>query len=193
MVPGSGEPSGDSEMTGVDFFALVGVLQPLGNLTDNPNTYGTTIPPDVLAGGELTIWLSKAFGVGFMGLYAPASLGRTGVRFGQGSANLGDLSYMAGAVNLTVRIMSAGSAGALEPYLSIGGGVRRLGFSGPSVPKIDSMDPLGTIAGGVRIALSSKLWLRGEVRDIISLYDLNGTADSRLQNDIGITIGFGIR
>ncbi|WP_420633706.1 hypothetical protein [Candidatus Palauibacter sp.] len=184
------EPPGDD--IGPEFVGFVGAVQPLNNLTDSPSTYGTTIPPDVLMGGEFTYWASRVVGIGVMGLYSPATLNAVGGP-GRGIGRLGEMEYMAGTLNLTFRIRSSGSAGALEPYFSMGAGLRRLQFYGDEVPKISATDPAATAAIGMRVALTSSLWFRGELRDVASYYISAATDESRLQNDIGITVGFGIR
>ena len=180
--------------TGPEFTGFVGVLQPLSNLTENPSTYGTTIPPDVLMGGEVTWWASSAVGVGIMGLYSPATLNpvqATGP--GRGIGRLGELEYMTAMANLTFRLRSAGATGLLEPYASVGAGLRRLRFAARAVPEISATDPAATVAAGLRVALSPSVWLRAEVRDMASFYISRATDESKLQNDVVITLGLGIR
>ena len=108
--------------TGPELFGLAGVIQPLNNLTDNTGAYGTVIPPDVMMGGEATYWASRAVGIGVMGLYSPATLEAVAGGPGRGPGTLGEMEYLAGTVNLTFRLRSAGSAGVLEPYFTVGGG-----------------------------------------------------------------------
>lgn len=184
-------PFGDD--TGPELFGLAGVVQPLNNLTDNTGAYGIVIPPDVMMGGEATYWASRSVGIGIMALYSPATIEGVGGGPGQGPGTLGEMEYLAGTVNLTFRLRSSGSAGALEPYFTVGGGLRRLKFYGAEVPKLSATDPLATAAIGVRVHLLSSLWFRGELRDMASYYISAATDASKLQNDIGVTIGFGIR
>ncbi|WP_420447085.1 hypothetical protein [Candidatus Palauibacter sp.] len=179
--------------TGPEFFGLAGILQPLNNLTDNTGAYGIVMPPDVMMGGEMTYWASRAVGIGVMGLYSPATLEAVGSGRGQGPGTLGETEYMAATVNLTFRLRSSGSAGALEPYFTMGGGLRRLKFYGAEVPPLSATDPMATAALGVRVHLTSSVWFRGELRDMASYYISAATDASKLQNDIGITIGFGVR
>lgn len=189
MAPAA--PVGDD--TGPEVFGLAGVIQPLNNLTDNTSAYGTVIPPDVMMGGEATYWASRSVGIGVMGLYSPATLEGVGGGPGRGPGTLGEMEYLAGTVNLTFRLRSSGSAGALEPYFTMGGGLRQLKFYGAEVPKLSATDPMATAAIGVRVHLMSSLWFRGELRDMASYYISAATDESKLQNDIGVTIGFGIR
>jgi len=178
---------------GPELFGLAGVIQPLNNLTDNTGAYGIVMPPDVMMGGEVTYWASRAVGIGIMGLYSPATLEGVGGGLGRGIGTLGETEYLAGTVNLTFRLRSSGSAGALEPYFTVGGGLRQLKFYGAEVPKLSATDPMATAAIGVRVQLLSSLWFRGELRDMASYYISAATDASKLQNDIGITIGFGVR
>ena len=183
------------EDTGPEIVGFVGVLQPLSNLTEDPTTFGTTIPPDVLMGGEVTWWASSAVGIGIMGLYSPATLNpvqASGLGRG-GIGRLGELEYMTGMANLTFRLRSSGAAGLLEPYASVGAGLRRLRFAARAVPEISATDPAATVAAGLRVALSSSVWLRAEVRDMASFYISRATDVSKLQNDVVITIGLGFR
>ncbi|MCY3600440.1 MAG: hypothetical protein OXN85_10785 [Gemmatimonadetes bacterium] len=184
-------PLGDD--TGPELFGLAGVIQPLNNLTDNTGAYGIVIPPDVMMGGEATYWASRAVGISIMGLYSPATLEGVGGGLGRGIGTLGEMEYLAGTVNLTFRLRSSGSAGALEPYFTVGGGLRQLKFYGAEVPRLSATDPMATAAIGVRVHLLSSLWFRGELRDMASYYISAQTDASKLQNDIGITIGFGVR
>lgn len=179
--------------TGPELFGLAGVIQPLNNLTDNTGAYGIVIPPDVMMGGEATYWASSAVGIGVMGLYSPATLEGVGGGPGRGLGTLGEMEYLAGTVNLTFRLRSSGSAGVLEPYFTVGGGLRQLKFYGAEVPKLSATDPMATAAVGVRVHLVSSLWFRGELRDMASYYISAATDASKLQNDIGISIGFGVR
>lgn len=180
--------------TGPELVGFVGVLQPLSNLTEDPTTFGMTIPPDLLMGGEATWWASPVVGIGVMGLYSPATLNpvRAGGP-GRGITRLGELEYMTGMANLTFRLRSSGSTSLLEPYASVGAGLRRLRFAGRAVPEITATDPAATIAAGLRISLSPSVWLRGEVRDMASFYISRATDVSRLQNDVVVTIGLGVR
>ncbi|MDE2879482.1 hypothetical protein [Candidatus Palauibacter soopunensis] len=189
MAPAA--PLGDD--TGPELFGLAGVIQPLNNLTDNTGAYGTVMPPDVMMGGEVTYWASRAVGIGVMGLYSPATLEGVAGGPGRGPGTLGEMEYLAGTVNLTFRLRSSGSAGALEPYFTMGGGLRQLKFYGAEVPKLSATDPMATAAIGVRVQLMSALWFRGELRDMASYYISAATDASKLQNDIGVTIGFGYR
>ena len=182
------------EDTGPEFIGFVGVLQPLANLTENANTYGTVIPPDLLMGAEAMWWASPVVGVGIMGLYSPATLNPViSSGFGRDLPMLGELEYMTGMAQLTFRLRSSGAAGQIEPYVALGAGLRRVRFAGRAVPEITATDPAASLAAGLRVPLTRSVWLRAEARDMASFYISRATDESKLQNDVIVTIGLGIR
>jgi len=184
-----------SSGSAVEFFAVAGVLQPLANLTTNPTSFGTQISPSLTYGGELTFWSSDLLGIGIMGAYAPAGMSAFTTQLSSPApTDLGSTDYMAGLLNLTFRINSSGSASALEPYFTIGGGVRRILVDGTFDPEVtSSTDPAATAALGIRVPAIAGLWFRGELRNIASRYKSPVTGEMSLQNDILITVGIGLR
>ncbi len=141
------------------------------------------------------MWVSNAVGLGVFGAYAPADLEPFSTQF-QGAIpeNLGKADYMAGLVNLTFRIRPSGSAGSLEPYFSVGGGVRRLAVDAIAGPQVDnSTDPAGTVALGLRVPMSSSILFRGELRALGSMFESPDTGESRFQNDVAVSMGLSIR
>ncbi len=186
----AGAPSRDG---GFSVSAAFGVLTPLANLTDDPESFGTVITPYLAAGVEAIVWTSSRFGIGVVGLYSPSDLDGVGTQF-QGATpdDLGAADYFAGAVNLIYRIRSPGSGGAVEPYFALGGGVRHVSVEAVAGPEVESgTDPMGTLAAGVRLEALPGLWLKVEVRDFASFYESPSTGESRFQNDIAITLGIG--
>ena len=179
----------------IEFFAVTGVLQPLANFTTNPTSFGTQISPSLTYGGELTFWSSDLLGIGIMGAYAPADMSAFTTQLSSPApTDLGSTDYMAGLLNLTFRINSSGSASALEPYFTIGGGVRRILVDGTFDPEVtSSTDPAATAALGIRVPAIAGLWFRGELRNIASRYKSPATGEMSLQNDILITVGIGLR
>ena len=67
--------------TGVEFTALVGVLDPLASLTDDPASFGTLMAPSVMYSGEVTLWTSRNIGIGVTGIYAAPSLKALATQF----------------------------------------------------------------------------------------------------------------
>ncbi len=175
---------------GVEFFGLAGVLQPLGDLTDHSDGVGLTIPPNLLLGGEITLWPTSHVGIGLMGFHSATELGWVG-QLAQTVPSPGKLNYSVGIANVVFRIIAPGSAGALEPYAALGAGFRSIDFHGREFPPVSSTDPMASVAIGMRISLVRSLWMRGEIRNMASFYHSQG--GRRLQNDVGITVGFGLR
>lgn len=187
----------DDVPTGSEYRAFFGALQPLANLTSNPDTWGTVISPDIALGVDATFWLSRNLGISTVGVFAPANLDVFATQ-APGAVELpedvGNATYFSGTVSLTYRIVSGGSAGSLEPYFSIGGGVRHLELDAVAEPEAESStDPAATLAGGLRIEVLDGLWMSIELRDIVSRYESPATGDARLQNDTVLSLGFGIR
>jgi len=181
--------------SGFELFASVGALQPLSNLTENAGSFSTVITPNVTFGVEATLWMSDNFGIGLLGSYSPADLDILAGQFqGTVPSDLGSIDYFAGLLNLTYRIRSSGSASTLEPYFTIGGGVRHVRLDQIAAPEAEtSTDPAATIAVGIRVLVADGVWVRGELRDVASLYESPATGESIFQNDIAISFGLGIR
>ena len=130
-----------------------------------------------------------------MGAYALAVMSAFNTQLSSPApTDLGSTDYMTGLLNLTFRINSSGSASALEPYFTIGGGVRRTLVDGTFDPEVaNSTDPAATAALGIRVPAIAGLWFRGELRNIASRYKSPATGEMSLQNDILITVGIGLR
>ncbi len=184
-----------SDASGSDFelFASIGVLTPIANLTENPGSFGTVITPNALFGLEATMWASDAIGIGVLGMYAPVELDAFATQFmGAVPENLGSVDFAAAMANLTFRLRSSGSASTLEPYFSIGGGIRHLSVDEIAAPEAEtSTDPAVTIAGGIRVLVADGVWIRGELRDIASRYTSPATGEAIFQNDFAVSFGLG--
>lgn len=171
-----------------------GVLAPLSLLSTSDISFSTEVSSSAVVAGGVTWWLG-AFGVAARGAWAPArlSLRPTGIG-GAVPDDLGDAEYLAGTVDLVYRLRPAGAAAMVEPYFALGAGVRRLELDAVARPEVrTSTDPMGTVAAGARVALWRAAALRFEVRDHVSRFDATETGDSKMQNDILITVGFSVR
>jgi len=185
----------ESTEGGFDLFLFAGAFQPLANLTEDPSSFGTVLSPDVVVGAEATVWVSRSFGIGVIGAFSPPDLSPVPTQF-QGAVpeNLGSADYLAGLLQVSYRIRSSGSAGSLEPYFSLGGGVRRISVDAIAEPEVETTtDPAAALAAGIRVLVTSGIWFKAELRDIASYYESPTTGDSSLQNDIVISLGFGKR
>lgn len=181
--------------TELEIYAFGGALHPLANLTFDDGSFGTAVSPDVVLGAELTYWFTERLGIGVVGAFSPADLQPVATQF-QGAIpdSLGSATYVAALGALTYRIASGGSARALEPYFSVGAGLRHIDTDPIAQPEAESStDPALTVAGGIRVPVTGSLWMRGELRDIASTYESPTTGDSRIQNDITVSLGVGVR
>lgn len=192
-VPGTARgqtpPSG-----GPEFAVSGGVLAPLSLLSTSDISFSTEISSSAAVGAGATWWLGD-LGVAARGVWAPArlSLRATGIG-GAVPDDLGDADYLAGSVDLVYRLRPGGAAGIVEPYLAVGGGVRRVELDPLARPEVRSAtDPMGTVAVGARVDLRRPLAIRFELRDHVSTFDTTETGASKLQNDILVTIGLSVR
>lgn len=179
---------------GPDVHLSGGVLAPLSMLSTSDISFSTEVSSSAAVSGGMTYWLG-ALGVAARGAWAPAQLGLrpTGIG-GAVPDDLGEAEYLAGSVDVVYRLRLSGPASAVEPYVALGGGVRRLELDALARPEVrSSTDAMGTIAGGARVALWPPAALRFEVRDHVSRFDATETGDSKLQNDILVTVGLSVR
>ncbi|MDX1393865.1 MAG: hypothetical protein R3195_05720 [Gemmatimonadota bacterium] len=180
---------------GFEILGAIGLLTPLGSLVSNEDGVGATVNVNVSYGLDAVYWASSRWGVGATGWYSPAQLSIVGLPQGTEQPDLGNADYFVGALNAIYRFRGEGSRSPLEPYLAAGGGIRHLDVGGMAAPFVeDSTDPAATVAGGVRLqGVISKMMIRLEMRDNISLYESPATGDSKLLNDLLLSFGVGVR
>ena len=189
--PADGQPA---HPNGPEISVSGGVLAPLSLLSTSDISFSTEVSSSAAVAGGVTWWLG-AVGLAARGAWAPArlSLRPTGIG-GAVPDDLGDADYLAGTVDLVYRLRPPGAAAMVEPFLAVGGGVRRLELDAVASPEVrSSTDPVGTVAAGARVDLWLPVALRFEVRDHLSRFDATETGDSKLQNDILITVGLSVR
>ncbi|MFV1987936.1 MAG: hypothetical protein ACC682_11705, partial [Gemmatimonadota bacterium] len=197
-VQQQGRRAGDAEErggVGYQFLGTVGLLTPLANLTEDPASFGVTINVNVIYGLDATLWTSRHFGVGASGWYAPAQLQARDLAQGAPEIDLGSADYTVGTLQAIYRFVGSGSRSPLEPYLAAGAGIRSLSVHEAANPEVvNSTDPAGTVAGGVRLrGVISKMMIRLEIRDNFSMFESPTTGESRLQNDVLLSFGVGVR
>jgi len=176
-----------------DVAGFVGVLAPVANLTDDPESFATVIDPYLALGLDVTYWLSNQFGIDVTGVYSPSKLAARSTQF-QGAIpdDLGDATFLAGTLSAVYRFRSSGSGTALEPYVAAGFGVKRVDVDAIAAPEVESTtDPAATLAAGIRTRIIESFTLRVEVRDFASYFESPKTGDSKLQNDVVVTVGVG--
>lgn len=186
------QESGDS---GFELLGAIGLLTPVGNLTADPASFGTTINVNIAYGLDAIYWTSRNWGFGGTGWYSPAQLQARDIPQGSIEPDLGTADYAIGTLQAIYRIKGEGSRSPLEPYFAAGGGVRSISVGAKAQPQVESStDIAGTIAGGVRLeGVISKMMIRLEIRDNISTYKSPTTGESRLQNDLIASFGIGVR
>jgi hypothetical protein len=189
-----GEDAGSGEPGGVQFAAFVGWVAPISNLTDNADNFSTVMNPYVAFGAEAMYWMSETFGIGLLGLFAPSELHATQVQPGVEVLDLGNANYLAAVANAVYRVPVSGTASAVQPYFAAGFGIRHLDLDDTlATEAASSTDPTGSIAAVAWIPLSGSVALRAELRDFVSFFESPINGDSKLQNDIAISIGIGTR
>ena len=176
------------------FAAFVGWLAPITNLTDNADLFSTVINPYVAFGADATYWVSETFGIGVLGLFAPSELQATQVQPDVFAVDLGDANYLTAVVNAVYRVPVSGTAVPVQPYFAAGFGIRHLDLDDTlATEAASSTDPTGSLAAGAWIPLSGNISLRAELRNFLSFFESPVSGDSKLQNDIAITLGIGTR
>lgn len=171
------------------------VLTPLALLTDSDVSFDTEVSSSAGVTGGLTWWLGRHLGVAARAAWAPAQLNLRGAPLGAAVPDdLGDADYLAGTVEATWRFLPGGAASMLEPFVSVGGGVRHLELEPVAAPEArTATDPAATAAAGTRVRLWEGASLRLELRDFVSSYDAGETGESRIQHDVQLSVGLGFR
>lgn len=174
---------------------LGGVLAPLANLTDDPDSFGTAVTAAPALGAEVAVWLGGGFGVGLQGLWASADLQIVPTEF-QGAipTELGGAEWLGGTLSLLYRPALSGAAEAVQPFFGLGAGLRHLDVDTQAGPEVeDATDLVGTVAAGAHVPLVGPWRLRLEARDFISSFSSPTADENRLQNDLAVSVGASVR
>ncbi len=181
----------------LDLTAFVGWKAPVGNLTENKDTFGTSVTPGVALGLDGAYWFGSGFGIGLQGFWGPSRLNvfETNPETTPPEANtMGDVNYFALAASALYRLNVGGPAATVQPFFALGGGMRYLHVQADAGPEVESAwDPALSVAMGVYVPLARTMAIRAEFRDYISSFKSPTSGDSRLQNDLLISIGFTYR
>lgn len=180
--------------SGPELSVSASVLTPLAELTSDV-AFSTEISTAVGASGTVTWWFGRELGITAQGVWAPAELTVRPSQFtGPIPTDLGDADYLAGTAALTYRIPTSGALAAVEPFLGLGGGVRHLSLDPVASPDAeDATDPAGTALAGVTTRVWPSLALRLEIRDLVSVYESPLDGETRLQNDVMVSVGVSLR
>ena len=190
---GGDDPEDETASEAFDVAGFVGLLTPVANLTDDPESFATVIDPYLAMGLDVTFWVSDRFGLDVTGVYSPSQLAVRSTQF-QGAVpdDLGDVQFLAGTLSAVYRFPSSGSGTALEPYFAGGFGLKHISVDEIAAPEVESTtDPTATLAAGIRTRLLRNVVLRVEVRDFASYFESPTTGESKLQNDVVVTVGVG--
>lgn len=188
VAQSAGPPSGP------EIAVSASVLTPLAELTSDVG-FASEVSTAVGASGTVTWWFGPELGVTAQGLWAPAELHVRPSEFtGPIPTDLGDADYLAGTAAVTYRVPTSGALAAVEPFFGLGGGVRHLSLDPVAAPEAeDATDPVGTALAGVATRVWPSLAVRLEIRDLVSVYESPLDGDTRLQNDVLISVGVSVR
>jgi hypothetical protein len=188
-------PASGAAAAGPEVSVSGAALTPLALLTETPGTFGTEISTGLGVTGTAGYWLGGGFGVVAQGGWIPAELDLQQAEFtGPIPDQLGDADYLVGTLNLVYRLTLPGPAAAVEPFFGIGGGVRDLDVDPQASPDVeDATDLAGTITAGAYARLWAGGHLRLAVRDVVTSYRSPLSGESRLQNDILVSVGLSFR
>lgn len=184
----------DAPSAGPELSLSVSVLAPLAELTSTAQ-FTTQVSTAVGASGGVTWWLGRHLGVRAHGVWAPAQLNVRPSEFtGPIPIDLGDARYLAGAGAVTYRLGLPGAASAVEPYVGLGGGVRHLSVDPQASPDVeDALDPVVTVLAGATTRVDGSFSLRLEIQDLVSRYESPLDGETRVQNDLLVTVGGAFR
>lgn len=180
--------------SGPEISLSASVLAPLAGLTSS-TAFTTEVSTAVGASGTVAWWFAPNLGLTAQGVWAPAELNVRPSEFtGPIPTGLGDADYLAGTAAVTYRISTSGALGSVEPFFGVGGGVRRLSLDPVASPDAeDSTDPVGTALAGVTTRVWPSLAVRMEIRDLVSRYESPLDGETRLQNDVLVSVGVSLR
>jgi len=172
-----------------------GAYTPLPKLADG-GTNSAELSATVGGGVELDAWFPSGLGLGVQGWFAKPDITRRTIDPTSGfpiPTELGSVDYIAATINVMYRPRLSGAAAIIRPYFAVGGGIRRLDFD-PGAISVgeDETKAVGTLAAGAHVGVWNSVSFRFEARDYVSSFDSRAFPESKLQNDIVVSFGFGI-
>ncbi len=178
----------------------IGLLTPLSSLAstdvqavDTAIVVRTDLSTTVAFVAELDYFFPNGLGIGVQAAYAGPDVTAQQVdttAVPPAFLSLGSADYWAVSGNVMYRPRLAGPAAQVVPYGAIGAGIRGLSFSqNGTLALANSTDFMGTAAIGAVVDLASWIGLRGELRYNLSSYKSALTGNSKLQNDIVVSVG----
>lgn len=186
-------PANGGEGAYLEVVPYIGVLAPISDLTPNNGVFVSQLSSSVLLGGQVGYWLANGFGIAGRFGYAPASISVAQASPDVTPPTIGDVHYLTFMGELLYRFELQGTASAVEPFVGLSGGVRRLSFQGSQTALADATDPAGGVVAGSYVGVGGPLALRFEVSYTLSSYDGGSTGQSKTQQDLGVTFGAALR
>lgn len=194
--------AGDDVQTGpgFEFTGYLGALTPLSTLAEQGDTLKAELATSVSAGAGLDYWFSNGFGIGAFGSYARPDLTvfkSEGVGQFPDELSLGNVNYWVGVLTAMYRPNFSGNKSLLRPYFLLGGGIKYIESSeytleGDETFFVESSSkPVLTFGAGAHLVLSRVLFLRLDVRDMVSRFDAEPFENSKTQHDLFTSVGFG--
>lgn len=183
------DPPGTLELTG-----YVGALLPISVLASQGDTLQAEPSTALSLGAELDFWFAGTFGVAIQAGYAAPDIVLT---FADPDSGMQDAQPIGSAKTLHAEALLrwrprlSGSAALVLPYFGVGVGMRRLDFEENEVGFDDESDMTFVLNLGSQIRLSDALFLRLDVRDLISTFEGGPFEQSDTQHDVYAQIGLG--
>lgn len=187
------ERRGAFEVTG-----YVGVLTPLAKLADQGDSISAEFSTKAAFSIELDYWLPSGFGIGIIGGYARPDLTLQIVDPDQAfpiPVELGATDYLLAVGTLMYRPNLRGAATVLVPYVGLGAGVVSLSYPviAGEIQIQDETRFAGTILAGGQIRVSDPVYVRLDLRDYVSQFNTEPFEKSKMQHDVTISVGVGVR
>ncbi len=196
--PALAQETGYEAAATLDLTGYAGLLTPLARLADQGDTLSAEFSTKPAFGAELDYWLPSGLGIGMLVGYSRPDLTLQKADpdnpFGTRSVGLGQTDAWFAMANVMYRPNLGGSAGVLKPYVGLGAGVISLSYPDQGEVVVeDETRFAGGLVGGAQLGVSGPVFARLDVRDYISSFDGEPFGESRLQNDIVISFGIGLR
>lgn len=185
---------GQDTGSGLELTGYIGALLPLSSFASQGDTIKVELSTRQMFAASLDYRFSGSWGIQVMGGYAQPELTVLTVD-PEGSSpistDVGSVDFLHAEATLLYRPRLPGAKAALLPYFGVGAGIRSLSFPDESGSQ-DSDDITFIVTAGSHIKLGNRVYLRLDIRDLISSFDSAGLVDSKLQNEFLINVGLGI-
>jgi len=196
VQPGPEDQPAAPTRPALEVAVLGGSIVPLGNLIENRDGINAKLSSNGAVGGELALWLPSGVGVAGSVLYSQVSVvatpGANG--FALTSGGLGNARYVAALAEVRYRYATSGAHSVIEPYWSVGGGIRRISFDPIAAPDLTTASNfVFTTALGTYANVSPRWGLRLDLRFLAGRYS-EGISDTNLsETDLSLGLAAVLR